>query len=568
MLNTRQQRAIIIVQMAPVVRIFSVLFITFALYQFFPYEEGDALWTLLGLVSMLIVMYISTFGLEYVRTRVTQAKAFQVSYIDFLTISASFLFLTALLILTGANDSAYKIVFLPTILFYTVRFGLLWGLSSSGVAALIIVGMNIYAGINGQKITLELDIIYSGVFFLTAWLVGTMVDMERDISDRLSRQVIVDDLTGLYNHRHLQEELGQRIQQSPEAPFGFILADLDFFKHYNETWSHQAGDQLLVSVAETITKAVGKEGKVFRFGSDEFAVIIDDLERQAVISMAEKIRLCIKENFNDTSTEPFWKFNLTISIGLAFFPDDAVTREELLKKADQALYKAKVISGNKVECYFSVLEQLAPQITGSEKDLFDRLKTFLAIINARDRYTFGHSERVLIYCSIIASLMELDPDQKKALQYGAYLHDIGKIDIDRIVLNKAGSLDPEEWSAMKNHPIWGAEIIKQVKILDPSVPIILYHHERYDGGGYPTGLAGENIPVEARVLTLADAFDAMTVERSYKNARPYEEAILELQLNKSTHFDPDIVDLFVSFLKKHDNLQEILALGTQELFLT
>ena len=567
-MNTRQERENKIIQMAPVVRVFSVLFITIAFFQFFPYQEGAAPWTLFGIVFLLIAIYISTFGLEYVRASITRAKPFQVSYMDFVTVSASFLLLTALLIWTGGNESSYKIAFLPTILFYTVRFGLLWGLFSSGVVAFILAGLNIFAVLNGQEIIVELDIIYTGVFFVTAWLVGTMVDMERAISDRLSRQVIVDDLTGLFNHRHLQEELGQRIQQSPEAPFGFILADLDFFKHYNETWSHQAGDQLLVAVAETITKTVGKEGKVFRFGSDEFAVIIDDPERHAVISMAEKIRLRIKENFNDASTDPFWKFNLTISSGLAFYPDDAVTREELLKKADQALYKAKVISGNKVECYFSVLEQLAPQIAGSEKDLFDRLKTFLAIINARDRYTFGHSERVLIYCSIIASLMELAPDQKKALQYGAYLHDIGKIDIDRIILNKAGALDPDEWIVMKNHPIWGAEITKQVKVLDPAVPIILYHHERYDGAGYPTGLAEENIPIEARVLTLADAFDAMTVERSYKKARSYEEAILELQQNKSTHFDPDIVSLFVSFLQKYDNLQEILALGTQELFLT
>lgn len=522
----------------------------------------------LQLTIIIFLLFIATFGLGYLREKLAGKTGNQAIVLDYVTLAGSLFVLTGLILITGGTTSSFKILYLPTILFYTVRFGLRWGLASSGVAALVLIGLNVYDSFTYEAVNLEYDLIYIGVFFLTTWLVGTMVDMERAISDRLSREVIRDDLTGLYNHRYLQEVLEARIQQSPHKPFALILLDLDFFKHFNETRSHQAGDRLLVAVAETITATVGSSNQVFRFGSDEFAIIVDNANRKTAINMAEKIRCRIRDKFSEASPEPFWKFNLTASLGLALYPEDAATREELLKKVDQALYKAKVISGNKVECYFSVLEQLAPQIAGSEKDLFDRLKTFLAIINARDRYTFGHSERVLIYCSIIASLLDLPPAQKKALQYGAYLHDIGKIDIDRTTLNKTGPLDPEEWAAIKNHPIWGAEIVKQVKVLDPAVPAILYHHERYDGSGYPFGLAGEEIPLEARVLALADSFDAMTVERSYKKAKPYQEAIAELQRGKNSQFDPHLVDLFVEFLQKHKQIQDILALGVQERFLT
>ena len=524
--------------------------------------------TLLQLTIVIFLLFIATFGLGYLREKLLGKNNNQAIMLDYVTLSGSLFLLTGLILITGGASSSFKILYLPTILFYTVRFGMRWGLVSSGVVALVLFGLNGFNSLTNEPVNLEYDLIYVGVFFLTAWLVGTMIDMERAISDRLSRQVILDDLTGLYNHRHLQDVLEARIQQSPNKPFALILMDLDFFKHFNETRSHQEGDRLLVEVAETITATVGNSNQVFRFGSDEFAIIVDGANRKAAINLAEKIRCRIKDKFNDASTEPFWKFNLTASLGLALYPEDAVTREELLKKVDQALYKAKVISGNKVECYFSVLEQLAPQIAGSEKDLVDRLKTFLAIINARDRYTFGHSERVLIYCSIMASLLGLPPGQKKALQYGAYLHDIGKIDIDRTTLNKTGALDPDEWAAIKNHPIWGAEIVKQVKVLDPAVPVILYHHERYDGLGYPFGLSGDDIPLEARVLALADSFDAMTVERSYRKAKSYEEAIMELQKEKNTQFDPNLVDLFVEFLQKHKQIQDILALGVQERFLT
>ncbi len=432
-------------------------------------------------------------------------------------------------------------------------------MAASGMAAFTLTAANLLSVFQHKGLNLELDIIYVGVFFLTSWLVGTMVEMEWAISDRLSSQVNRDDLTGFYNYRFLQEELKRKVKEEKTAPFALIKIDLDYFKYYNEVHGYQAGDRLLIEVAEKIVDVVGGSGKVFRHGSDEFVVIMEHGDNKKALEMAEKIRRGIKDNFTISSPDDYWEHELTVSLGLAFYPADGTTGEEILTKADQALYKAKEISGNKVEAYFSVLEYIKSHLEESEKEAFNKLGAFLAIINAKDHYTYGHSERVLIYASIIASLIGVPLQAKKYLQYGAYLHDIGKIEIDRAILNHPGGLDKDDWKIIKKHPLWGADIARQIRVLAPAIPAILFHHERYDGMGYPFNLSGKEIPLEGRIMALADAFDAMTVDRPYRRAISYEEAIVEIGKNKMTQFDPSLVDLFTDFLKQYQGVHEILT---------
>ncbi len=161
--------------------------------------------------------------------------------------------------------------------------------------------------------------------------------------------------------------------------------------------------------------------------------------------------------------------------------------------------------------------------------------------------------------------MDLPKDEKKLLQYGAYLHDIGKIEIDRLILNKTDDLTNSEWAIIKKHPVWGAEIIKQLNDFDEIVPAVLYHHEFYNGKGYPFGVTGENIPQTARIIGIADAFDAMTVERPYKKARSYNMAIREIERCSGTQFDPEIVKIFVGYLKKFNNLESMIDVGSKHL---
>ena len=553
--------------MAPVIRIFSVLFVAACVINTLPL---DVLYnSFVGAITyqfgvVLIVLYFATFGLERLRNRLAGKAPI---YFDYVTLVVSISLLSIILGISGGVESKYKILFLPTVLFYTVRFGIKWGFAASTMTAFTLTAANVAALIKNKDLNLEHDIVYIGVYYLVSWLVGSMVDMERAISDRLSMQVNVDDLTGLYSHRFLREELKRRTGKETAVPFALAMVSLDYFRYYAETHGHQASEKLMIEVAESIVDGVGNAGDVFRFGCDGFAVIIDDCDREKALNLAERIRRVVKARFTIDDPNKYWEYKLTASLGLAFYPSDGKSREDLIGKADQALYKAKMISGNKVETYYSVMEFLKAQVDASEEDAFNKLSAFLSIINARDQYTYGHSERVLIYASIIATLLGMPPPAKKYLQYGAYLHDIGKIEINRSVLNYPGKLSDEEWEIMTKHPLWGADIARQIKALHPAIPPILYHHERYDGSGYPYKLRGKDIPLEGRIMALADSFDAMTVERPYRKAIPYENAIAELERNCLNQFDPDMVNLFTGFLRQYQSVGQLLTPRMQEIYL-
>ena len=217
---------------------------------------------------------------------------------------------------------------------------------------------------------------------------------------------------------------------------------------------------------------------------------------------------------------------------------------------DDALYRAKFFNKNRVETYTSILDDLKSSVEEKDTELITSIKTLIMVINVKDRYTYGHTERVVIYCQMIADELELEDSDRKKLIYAAYLHDIGKIDTPKIVLNKETPLTKEEWETLKQHPVKGAEIIRPVKSINNIMPLIKYHHERYDGAGYPDGLKGEEIPYLARVLTVVDCFDAMTTNRPYKKKRSFDDAIAELKRCKNTQFDPVIVEAFIKALSK------------------
>ncbi len=229
-----------------------------------------------------------------------------------------------------------------------------------------------------------------------------------------------------------------------------------------------------------------------------------------------------------------------VLIGKGLGVDDYITKpwgpEELLTAIRVKLKRTKDIA-----------------FTQLQRAYKDSLTVLANAIEARDAYTRGHVERVSSYSVMIAREMEMDDDEVDAVELGAILHDIGKIAVHESILTKPGELTPEEMSEMRKHPEIGVFMIKDIPYLVPATPIIKYHHERYDGKGYPEGLAGEDIPLHARIMAIADLFDALTTDRPYHEALSPQKAVAYIQNESGKHFDPKIVEVFVRAWEKHTN---------------
>ena len=369
----------------------------------------------------------------------------------------------------------------------------------------------------------------------------------------LEVMAITDGLTKLYNHRYFQDclEKAVAIAQLEGNSVTLMMLDIDHFKYYNDLFGHRTGDKLLEELSQLLIRELGPNDMVARYGGEEFTIILYGTDNTNSLQIAEKLRIAV-QSFPFPGREQQPEGKITVSIGVASYPENAKTKEELVKLADEALYKAKSFSRNKVELYFSVLDELKQDLNQSEADLLNSTNMLIRIINAKDKYTFGHSERVGRYAVWIAEKMGLPVDEIKTIKIGAFLHDIGKIEIGADVLTKRGRLTEEEFKLIKKHPFWGAGIIRAVDSLKNTLPLIMYHHEKFDGSGYPKGLRGVHIPLHARILSVADSFDAMTSNRPYGKRKTVTKAVEELKRCAGTQFDPDIVKAFLEVLHKQN----------------
>ena len=369
-------------------------------------------------------------------------------------------------------------------------------------------------------------------------------------------QAITDGLTKLYNHRHFHEVLGQIIHDKAYKVFSVAMIDVDLFKLYNDLYGHSAGDKALARIAEVIRKATRQEDIIARYGGEEFAVIFPNIEGYESLKAIEAIRKAVETIINsDTGSNEL----LTISVGVANYPKDCKTAEELLECADTAMYIAKRSGRNQSVLYSKKDEHNygygynpnSEKIQGSiRSSYFSAIYALAATIDAKDHYTYGHSENVSSYAVALAEAAGFDEEKKDIVKNAGLLHDIGKVGIPESILTKSDKLTKEEYDIMKRHVDISISIIKHVPGLIKVIPAIMSHHERFDGKGYPRGIVGENIPIEARCLCIVDAFDAMTTDRPYREALTVEEAIYELKLCSGTQFDPQLVDAFVKLFEE------------------
>jgi diguanylate cyclase (GGDEF)-like protein len=361
---------------------------------------------------------------------------------------------------------------------------------------------------------------------------------------RAEQRARIDELTGLFNRRHFDESVKQEIDRHARyrSMLSLIFLDLDFFKAYNDMQGHTAGDKVLELIGQLISGALRNTDLAFRYGGDEFAIILPQSATNDAFVVAERVRGRIAAEMSKRDIK------ISASLGLASWPGDGVTSDELVNAADRALYYAKETRGNRT----CVASKMLPSLTASattrtttEKEVLSIIHTLAATIEARDPNTYGHSRKVSGYAVSLAEAIGLPSDKVAVVSTAALLHDIGKIGIPDEVLNKVDKLEPEAWELIRAHPKLSTTIVGHVVSLVSCLPAILHHHERWDGNGYPAGLKGDEIPVEARVLAIADAFDAMTSSRPYRAKMSYKKVLQELKRCAGTQFDPDLIEAFL-----------------------
>jgi diguanylate cyclase (GGDEF)-like protein/putative nucleotidyltransferase with HDIG domain len=438
---------------------------------------------------------------------------------------------------------------------------------------------------------------------------------------KAQEQAITDGLTGLKTHRFFMEALSGEWKRSTRAgrSFSVVLMDLDRFKFVNDFYGHPDGDLVLQRMAHILEQNCRRSDVVARYGGDEFIILMPETNAEQCHQIAAKLRswICADPVLHEK--------NVTSSFGVASFPINGSTPQELIQVADASMYLSKHQGGNAisiadqfdaddskqwkrdvldaylgvtlkrlfvtgpdafVEIYsrieqfarsFSETESSALHLSGNEASKFpeksppfeplppvvmNTLTSLALAVDAKDQFMQGHSQKVSGYAVLIAEAIGLPASQVEEIRLGGMLHDVGKVGILESILNKNGPLNPDEWEAMKRHVEYGAKLLEPLRGTEQIREMVAHHHEFFDGSGYPDGSAASQIPLGARIIAIADAYDTITSERTYKKARTPDEAFLELARCGSAQFDPELVRVFVSRLRDLPNrlLNPVVAL--------
>lgn len=362
-----------------------------------------------------------------------------------------------------------------------------------------------------------------------------------------------DELTRLFNRKRFYEVIQEQFERCQECSLALVMINVDDFKLYNQLYGAKEGDLALQKIASVIDAATADRGIAFRMVGKEFSILLPSYDIYSAKVLAESIADQVRRMNEQASL--YKMKTLTLSCGVCASPYMASSAEELIANADLAVYSAKRSGKNAVVMYSEdVKSQDDSQEKSGKVSYYDTYASTIyaltAAIDTKDHYTFSHSQNVAYYASELAREIGMNEEFMDIVKEAGLLHDIGKIGIREDILNKPGRLTEEEYEIMKGHVENSIGIIRHLPSLDYVIPAVLSHHERYDGCGYPRGIAGEDIPVMGRILCVVDSFDAMISKRSYKKAMPVERALQVLEEERFAQFDPKLADVFIRMVRE------------------
>lgn len=417
------------------------------------------------------------------------------------------------------------------------------------ILSLVLVVLIVHNGVFGL-------ILFLGLAILLSYAFRQLFLVYHQILNRSN----LDQRTGLYNHSYFESSLETSIDDARknESPLTLAMIDIDDFKKYNDSFGHLKGDTL-ISFLGALLKEETKDTPIIasRYGGEEFTLLMPGYAIGEARSFVDRIR----KKLNDTpfdGVEVFPHKCLSFSAGIAEYEIELYDKSQLVDYADKALYYAKKQGKNTVHTYGCNVEMEADIDLDQEIHYIEQQ---LNLFIYKDIDTFKHSKRVYKYALDMSTSLGLEKDERRNFILGALIHDIGKLEIPWGVLNKKGKLTSEEWETVKQHVAWGKKIAMTDHRFKDLIPYIELHHERYDGKGYPHGLKGKEIPKLCRMLTVIDSFDAMTSERPYQKTKTFEEAIVELRACAGTQFDPELVELFISYIQVQMPRSEYMETG-------
>jgi len=424
-----------------------------------------------------------------------------------------------LVYITGGIKYVYSHTMYIPILLAALFFGRTGGLIC-GIIAGILLGpfMPIDTVTNEAQSTLNWMyrlLVFASIGLIGGHYVGALKSRNKQLHDL----AILDDLTQVYNRRHLHEFI-QNISRE-QYPLGLVFIDINNLKFINDAFGHDAGDELLIFTVNAMRKYLQDEDLLFRLGGDEFLVVIPNVSKKTIELFTEAVSIDVKK---------YLIRHLTTSISFGWYISLDVEEkvETAISKAERDMYNYKLSHRGTMRS--------------------NALEVLMNTLHEKDPYSKEHSDRVAMYSEHLAKWMGLDNLRVKEIYIAAKIHDVGKVLIPSAILEKPGALTPQEYEKVKEHPLTAFRILSNLREMEQIAIMVKYHHEHFDGKGYPNGLKGEEIPLGARIISVVDAFDAMTSKRYYRLTRTVDEAKAELKRCSATQFDPEIVKVFLAHI--------------------